>query len=270
MVPQYGRREPSSTRKCQFDGARFFLSGQPLFTGNSITDASTRHSKGGLSDRSDETCAGPCRGNWSGHSPDCTGRCDLPWDHTSTLHICLPCMDDVTYPEGIAPWEGLVHKKCCFGAADEAPEHLGSQPADRPTATSCSGYSTAQPPDVYGTSGGFLPISAPGRHLDQPASVDLDPEACPEGFFSTAGEMAPEPTSRSSKRVGANWPRSYSESDVERSCSTSHELACVGAPVAPQYGRREPSSTRKCQIDVSRLCPSSRVDNQGQPACTPP
>ena len=31
-----------------------------------------------------------------------------------------------------------------------------------------------------------------------------------------------------------------------------HELACVGASMVPQYGRREPGSTRQCQIDAAR------------------
>ena len=39
----------------------------------------------------------------------------------------------------------------------------------------------------------------------------------------------------------------------ERSLPSSHELACIGAPMVPQYGRREPSSTRECQIDVARF-----------------
>ena len=77
-------------------------------------------------------------------------------------------------------------------SSNGALELLRSQPADRPSATGLLGYFSAQPPDVPDAAGGIPSIPAPGHHLDQPAYVEVGPEACPEGSFGpTTGAPLP-------------------------------------------------------------------------------
>ncbi len=82
-----------------------------------------------------------------------------------------------------------------------------------------------------------------------------------EGVIAGIKHVLPDVSTRTRPVGSRRDPPTWQQTSVESSWPTSHELACVGASVAPQYGRREPSSTRECQFDVARPCPSPRVQN---------